>query len=108
MYDFLISDFLVTHYLSFINLFTIDCSLFTTPYSVLKLFLRAVLLRCPRVAEALAEAQLRRRRKHYSVRRLFTGFAIAALIAWKLIVMIVIRIAISAETINTLTPMFIR
>ena len=40
--------------------------------------------------------KLRRRRKHYSVRRLFTGFAIAAFIAWKLIVIIVIRIAIIA------------
>ena len=43
----------------------------------------------------------------YSVLKLFTGLAIAAFIAWKLIVMIVIRTAIVAEMINTLAPMLI-
>ena len=57
MYDFLISGLLVTHYVSFIDLFTIDCSLFTTPYSVLKLFLKAVALLS---AKALHRVRYRR------------------------------------------------
>jgi len=44
----------------------------------------------------------------HSVLKLFTGFAIAAFIAWKLIVIIVITIAVTAEIINTLGPMLMR
>ena len=43
----------------------------------------------------------------YSVRKLFTGFAIAAFIAWKLIVMIVMIIAESPAIINTKGAMVI-
>ena len=41
----------------------------------------------------------------YSVLRLFTGLAIAAFIAWKLIVMIVITIATNVDIRNTPAPM---
>lgn len=44
----------------------------------------------------------------YSERKLFTGFATAALIAWKLMVNNVITMAISAEMINTPGPMVMR
>src|SRR4029078_4417175 len=45
--------------------------------------------------------------QHYSVRRLFTGLAIAALVAWKLIVRNAIRIAVRTGAINTPAPICI-
>ena len=43
----------------------------------------------------------------YSVRNDFTGFAIAALIAWKLIVTDAITKAATAAAVNTIHPIFI-
>ena len=41
---------------------------------------------------------------HYSLLKLFTGFAIAAFIAWKLIVIIVMNNATTALIIKTPAP----